>query len=145
MTGVAVPAACPRSKPLVVDVPGLPAPGQARPAHRATPAKTLVTVSKTVREAEAAWLMTVGLSGTPDPVPAVFGGYLVGTSGSAFKLVRYSIARGVTVSGTIQITKVGPPITFQGTLTVGGLAASDGVLGLKGNALSGTLGGRLVR
>jgi pimeloyl-ACP methyl ester carboxylesterase len=145
MTGAAVPAACPRSKPLVVDVPGLPAPGQARPAHRATPAKTLVTVSKTVREAEAAWLMTVGLSGTPDPVPGVFGGYLVGTSGSAFKLVRYSIARGVTVSGTIQITKVGPPITFQGALTVDGLAASDGVLGLKGNALSGTLGGRLVR
>jgi pimeloyl-ACP methyl ester carboxylesterase len=145
MTGGVVPSGCPRSKPLVVDVPGLPVPGQAKPAHRATPAKTLVTVSKTVREAEAAWLMTVGLSGTPDRIPAVFGGYLVGTSGSSFKLVGYSVARGVTVSGNIRITKIGPPIGFQGLLIVGGKAGSDGVLALSGSKLTGTLGGRLVR
>jgi pimeloyl-ACP methyl ester carboxylesterase len=146
MTGGVVPAGCPRSKPLVVDVPGLPAPGTVKPAHPATPAKTLSTVSKTVREAEAAWLMTVGLSGTNDRIPGVFGGYLVGTSGSSFKLVRYSIARGVTVSGDIRITKIGPPIGFQGTLTVGGKGAAGGVLALQGNnGLSGTLGGRLVR
>src|SRR5205823_9858240 len=33
MTGGVVPSACPRSKPLVLDVPGLPPPGQAKPAH----------------------------------------------------------------------------------------------------------------
>jgi pimeloyl-ACP methyl ester carboxylesterase len=144
MTGAVVPAACPRSKPLVVDVPGLPSPGQAKPARPATPAKTLTTVSKTVHEAEAAWLMTVGLSGTSERVPGVFGGYFYATSGQSFKLVRYSVARGVAVSGTLKITKFGPPIGFQGTLTIGGGAAAAGVLGLQGNALSGTLGGRLV-
>ena len=122
----------------------LPAPGQAKPARPESPAKTLVTVSKTVREAEAAWLMTVGLSGTPDRIPAVFGGYLVGTSGSSFKLVHYSVARGVFVSGALRVTKFGPPIGFQGTLTVTGKAASTGILALQGTSLSGTLGGRLV-
>jgi pimeloyl-ACP methyl ester carboxylesterase len=145
MTGAAVPATCKRSKPLVVDVSALPSPGQARPAHRATPAKTLTIVSKTVQEAEAAWLMTVGLSGTTDRIPGIFGGYLVGTSGSSFRLVRYAIARGVTVSGTLAITKIGPPIGFRGTLTVGGAAAADGVLGMQGTKLSGTLGGTFVR
>ena len=114
MTGAVVPAACPRSKPLVVDVPGLPAPGQAKPAHPATPAKTLATVSKTVHEAEAAWLMTVGLSGTSERIPGVFGGYFYATSGQSFKLVRYSVARGVAVSGTIRITKFGPPHRVPG-------------------------------
>jgi pimeloyl-ACP methyl ester carboxylesterase len=145
MTSATVPTSCPRSKPLVVDVPAFPAPGQAQPAHRASPAQTIVTVSKTLREAEATWLMTVGLSGTTARIPGVFGGYLVGASGSSFKLVRYSIARGVSLTGTLRITKVGPPILFQGTLAVGGGAASNGVVGLQGNSLSGTLGGVLVK
>jgi pimeloyl-ACP methyl ester carboxylesterase len=145
MTGATVPSTCPRSKPLVVDVPALPPPGQAKPTHRTSPGQTLVTVSKTIREAEATWLMTVGLSGTTARIPGVFGGYLVGTSGSAFKLVRYSIARGVSLTGTLRITKVGPPIVFQGTMAVGGSAAADGVVGLQGTSLSGTLGGVLVK
>jgi hypothetical protein len=59
--------------------------------------------------------------------------------------VRYAVSRGVAVSGTLHITKLGPPIGFQGTLTVGGKAAATGLLSLQGNKLTGTLGGRIIR
>jgi pimeloyl-ACP methyl ester carboxylesterase len=144
MTNAAVPASCPRPKALVAPVPSLPPPGQAKPKRPAGPAVTYTIVSKTVREAEAAWLMTAGLSGSAERVPALYGGYLVATSGREFKLVRYSIARGVQVSGSLKLTKIGAPLTFQGTFTVTGAAASRGVLGLKGGILRGTLGGRLI-
>jgi pimeloyl-ACP methyl ester carboxylesterase len=143
MTGSAVPAQCARPKALVVPVPALPAPGSARPARPATPAKTLAIVTKTVREAEAAWLMTAGATGSTAPVPGVFGGRLVATSAQAFKLVGYSIARGVAVSGTIRIAKIGPPLDFQGLVTVSGAGASSGVLGLRAGVLRGTLGGKI--
>jgi len=143
MTNAAVPGTCARPKALVVPVPALPAPGRAKPKHPATPAATFAIVSKTIREAEAAWLMTDGLSGSDARIPALYGGYLVATSGQAFKLVRYSIARGVTVSGTLKIAKSGPPLVFQGTFTVGGAGAATGVLGLQGTVLRGALGGRL--
>jgi hypothetical protein len=143
MTGGAVPTQCARPKALVSPVPTLPPPGSARPAHAATPVQTLAIVTKTVREAEAAWLMTAGVSGSTSPVPGVFGGRLVATSPLSFKLVGYSVARSVTVSGTIRITKVGPPLDFQGLVTVAGAGASGGVLGLRGGVLRGTLGGKI--
>jgi len=145
MTNAAVPTSCARPKALVVPVPALPAPGQAKPKHHATPAATFAVVSKTIREAEAAWLMTDGLSGNADRVPALYGGYLAATSGQTFKLVNYSIAHGIAVSGTLKITKAGPPLVFQGTFTVTGAGAATGVLGLQGGALRGALGGRLFR
>src|SRR5439155_17583969 len=128
ITGGVVPSACPRSKPLVLDVPGLPPPGQAKPAHPAGPAKTFQIVGKTLREVQAAWLMTVGLSGSSAPVPGVFGGYFRATASADFKLVRYSIARGVMVTGTLKLKAFGPPLVFQGTVTVSGAGASPGVL-----------------
>ena len=142
VTGGVVPSACPRSKPLVLDVPGLPPPGQAKPAHPAGPAKTFQIVGKTLREVQAAWLMTVGLSGSSAPVPGVFGGYFRATASADFKLVRYSIARGVMVSGTLKLKDFGPPLVFQGTVTVSGAGAAPGVLGLNKGVLHGTLGGR---
>lgn len=134
----AVPAQCPRSKPLVAPVPALPAPGSARPARAAGPLQTYAIATKTIREAEAAWLMAA-----PSAVPGIFGGKLV-SAARAFTLVRYTIARGVTLSGKLRLAKVGPPLTFEGTVTVGGAGASPGVLGLSGTSLRGTLGGRLV-
>ena len=143
ITGAAVPSTCTRSKPLVLDVPGLPAPGSARPAHPASPAKTYQLVSKTVHEVQAAWLMTIGLSGSAAPVPGVFGGYFRATASADFRLVNYSIARGVAVSGTLKLKAFGPPLVFQGTLTVSGKGASPGVLSLNKGALHGTLGARI--
>ena len=145
MTNAAVPATCARPKALVVPVPALPPPGQAKPKHHATPAATFAVVSKTIREAEAAWLMTDGLSGSAARVPALYGGYLAATSGQTFKLVNYSIAHGIAVSGTVKITKAGPPLVFQGTFTISGAGAATGVLGLQSGALRGALGGRLFR
>ena len=145
MTNAPVPATCARPKALVVPVPALPAPGLAKPKHHASPAATFAVVSKTIREAEAAWLMTDGLSGSATRVPAMYGGYLAATSGQTFKLVNYSIAHGIAVSGTIKITKAGPPLAFQGTVTISGAGAATGVLGLQSGALRGALGGRLFR
>ena len=75
----------------------------------------------------------------------MYGGYLVATSGQTFKLVSYSIAHGIAVSGTMKITKAGPPLVFQGTFTITGAGAATGVLGLQSGALRGALGGRLFR
>jgi hypothetical protein len=72
----------------------------------------------------------------------VFGGRLVET-GSTFKFVRYSIARGVSLGGTIRAKDFGPPVVFQGTITIGGARAAHGVLGLSGRSLRGTVGGKI--
>jgi len=40
--------------------------------------------------------------------------------------------------------KGGPPLRFEGFLTVTGPRAAGGVLGLKSGSLRGTLGGKLV-
>jgi hypothetical protein len=50
----------------------------------------------------------------------------------------------VTLTGTLKLSKLGPPLAFQGAVTVGGAAAAHGVLGLSGASLRGTLGGRAV-
>ncbi|MEN3341558.1 MAG: hypothetical protein V7644_962 [Actinomycetota bacterium] len=141
-SGGAVPQQCPRPKALVTPVPALPAPGSAHSRHVAGPAQTFRIAAKTVREAEAVWLMTAGLSGQRQTVAGVFGGRLVET-GSTFKFVRYSIARGVSLGGTIRAKDFGPPVVFQGTITIGGARAAHGVLGLSGRSLRGTVGGKI--
>jgi pimeloyl-ACP methyl ester carboxylesterase len=138
MVGGAVPDQCPRSKALIAPIPALPAPGSARPKQAAGPLQTYAIAAKTIREAEAAWLMAA-----PSAVAGIFGGKLV-SSPRGFTLVRYSIARGVALSGKLRLPKLGVPLVFEGTVTVGGAAASTGVLGLSGNSLRGTLGGRIV-
>jgi hypothetical protein len=138
MTGGSVPTQCPRPKPYLAPIPAFPPPGSTNPKRPAGPLATYAIANKTVRDAEAIWLMAA-----PAPVPGIFGGKLV-TSGRTLTLTRYSIARGVTLSGKITLAKTTLPLTFQGSLTVGGPAASAGILGLAGNSLRGTLGGRVV-
>jgi hypothetical protein len=143
MTGGVPAGTCARPKPLVTDVPALPV-LPARPGHPASPARTLAIVKATLKEAEAAWLMTTGLTGSKTPVPGIYGGLLTWASGSSFRLAGYTVARGVSVSGTLKIEKPGAPLQFQGILTVSGPGGAGGVLGLKGASLRGTLGGKLV-
>jgi hypothetical protein len=133
-----VPNECARPKPIVAPVPALPAPGSASPKQAAGPLQTYSIATKTIREAEAAWLLAA-----PSTVPGIFSGKLVAGQ-RGFTLVRYSIARGVWLSGKIRFSKLALPLVFQGTVTVGGAAASGGVLGLSGSSLRGTLGGRIV-
>ncbi|HZQ64576.1 MAG TPA: alpha/beta fold hydrolase [Gaiellaceae bacterium] len=136
-TGVA-PAQCARPKPYVAPVPALPAPGTGSPVRPIGALATYAIAAATLKEAEAIWL-----TAAPAAIPGIFGGKLV-TSGRSFTLKGYSIARGVTLSGTIRLVRTGLPLTFEGTVTVAGRAASGGILGLKGTSLRGSLAGRIV-
>ncbi len=132
----AVPAPqCPRGKPIVRTLSPLPA---AKAPAKLGPLATFAIASKTIREAQAAWLMA-----SASPVAGIYSGKLVpGRRG--FTLTRYAIARGVELSGTFRLVSTDLPVSFQGTLKVSGESASTGILGLSGNSLKGTLGGRLV-
>jgi pimeloyl-ACP methyl ester carboxylesterase len=113
--------------------------------HRDGPAATFALVSKTISEAEAAWLVQL-LSGSTDPVAGLASGTLVpASSGDAFRLAAYGLVRGVTVSGTVKLAERRTvAFKFQGQLTVAGTAASKGTLQLLATGLHGTLGGRAV-
>jgi pimeloyl-ACP methyl ester carboxylesterase len=135
----AAPARCARPKAIVLPVPALPAPGPLQPKHAAGPVQTYGIVAKTVREAEAAWLMAA-----PGVVPGVYGGKLV-AGPTGFTLFRYSMSRGVALTGKVRIARSSRlPLAFQGAITVSGAAAAHGILGLAGTSLRGTLDGRLV-
>jgi len=140
-----VPASvCPRVPPLVAPVPALPAPGVAHPARPSSALKTFAIANETYHDALALWLMTAGASGGTATAPGLYGGRMI-ASARVFSLVNYSDAHGVTLTGTLRLSKLGPPLQFQGTLTVAGPAAARGVLGVNGASVRGTLGGRPVR
>ena len=139
-----VPTTCPATKPLVAPVSALPAPGQAHPRRALSSRSTFAIAKQSLQDAQALWLMTAGVSGGSAPVAGLYGGKLTATGGSIV-LKSFSDARGVTLSGTVALKKFGPPLVFQGAVTVGGTAAAHGVLGLSGASLAGTLGGRTVR
>jgi len=139
MTGGTPPTQCPRPKALVANVPALPSGTLPRTPHGA--AATYSIASKTVDEAEADWLMTL-FSGS-STIPGIFGGKATATLRS-LTLAKYSIAPGVTLTGTLRRTGTGFPANFQGTLTVGGPVAAEGILGLNGTSLRGSLGGKIV-
>jgi pimeloyl-ACP methyl ester carboxylesterase len=143
INGGAPPTTCPRVNPLVEPVPALPKPGVARPAHTLSARATYTIVRETIDDAQAIWLMTGGASGRPFSAPGLYAGTEL-AGGRSFKLANYAIARGVTVSGTLTFKKFGPPLVFEGAVTVGGTAAAHGVLGLNGASLRGSLGGRAV-
>jgi pimeloyl-ACP methyl ester carboxylesterase len=132
----AVPAPrCPRGQPFVRALSPLPA---AKTPVKLGPLATYAIALKTIREAQAAWLMA-----SDSPVAGIYSGKLApGRHG--FTLTRYAIARGVELSGTFRLVSTDLPVSFQGTVKVGGASASTGILGLSRNSLKGTLGGRLV-
>jgi hypothetical protein len=77
-----IPDRCPRAKPLVPTLAAFPvdAPGHAPDVHR-----TLTIATRTLREAEATWLM-VGEPGAE--LPGLYGGKLVATDDHEFRLER---------------------------------------------------------
>jgi pimeloyl-ACP methyl ester carboxylesterase len=143
MLDQSIPASCPLTKPLVLPVSGLPAPGQAHPKRPLSATATLAIAKQSLQDAQALWLMTAGLSGETTAIGGLFGGQLVVT-GRTITLKSFSDRRGVTVSGKVTFKKNGPPLVFEGAVTVAGTAAAHGVLGLSGATLAGTLGGRTV-
>ena len=119
----------------------MPAAGVAKPKHALSATATYTIAKESIQDAQALWLMST--SGGASTSPGIFGGKLV-ASGRSFQLVNFSDARGVTVSGKLTLKGFGPPIVFQGAVTVGGNAAAGGILGLVGSSLRGSLGGRNV-
>jgi pimeloyl-ACP methyl ester carboxylesterase len=134
-SGAVPPRQCPRGRPLVPVVPSLPA---ATTRAKLGAAATYSVASRTIREAQAAWLMA-----NDSQVAGIHAGKLVpGRRG--FTLTRYAIAPGVELTGSFRVLGTNLPLSFEGTVRVGGAAAAHGILGLSGNSLKGTLGGRLV-
>ena len=145
MTGGVPPGECARPQPLVATVPALPAP-PARPPTGCRPAATLAVVKATLREAEAAWLMTDGLTGSNDdgsrhlrrPADAPRRAPPSRSPATPSRTASRSAAGS-------RSRKPGPPLVFRRRSSPSpGAAAATGVLGLKGSSLRGTLGGKLV-
>jgi len=138
----APPATCARPNAILPPLAAYPA---AKSPRHLGPAATFAIASQTLREAEAAWLL-VDEAPPLHPVAGLYGGRIVPAGTTAFKLVSYGIAPGVTISGSVKISAGSElPLQFDGALTVRGAAASAGVLGLVHNSLKGTLGGKPVR
>jgi hypothetical protein len=138
ITSGTAPPSCTAQPALVAPVPAIPSPSK----HVLTAKATYAAARSTVGDAQALWLMTA-LSGGSTTVPGVYGGRMVVVARS-LKLENYTVTPGVTVSGTLTFKKLGPPVVFQGPVTVGGAIAQHGLLGLNGASLRGTLGGRSV-
>jgi pimeloyl-ACP methyl ester carboxylesterase len=136
MLGGPISGQCPRSAPFLAPIPALPAAGLPHKARTAL--ATYSIASKTLSEAEAAWLM-----GAEPVIPGAYGGRLAAGQ-REFTLTRYSAAPGVTLTGKLRLTSTNLPLKFQGTVTVAGASAANGILGLNGTSLRGTLGGRIV-
>ena len=141
--GGSPPAVCPREQPLVLPVTKIPAAGPLHPKKAASAKATYAIVSQTITEAKAAWLMTAGASGGSAQVPGIVGGKMAAAARS-IKFVKYADANGVTLTGTLTFKAFGPPLIFQGTVTVGGPGAAHGILAMNGSTLAGALGGKPV-
>ena len=137
VTGGTVPATCQRPSFYVLPAPAYPS--VAVPARAASPRATFVLAGKTIREAEAMWLATGFGSGAP--VAGLFAGRLTPGATTSFRLDRYAIAPGVELTGKLDASGSGFPLSWKGTVTVSGKNAAHGKLTLKRDILTGTLGG----
>ena len=135
-SGAIPPVQCPRGKPIVRTIPGIPAPPAA--GAQLGPLATYTIAARTILEAQAAWLMA-----NDSALAGIYSGKL-SPARRGFRLTRYSVARGIELSGTFKLISTDLPIGFQGTVKVGGAAAAPGILGLSGTSIKGTLGGRVV-
>ena len=138
-----MPRRCPRGKPFVAPVSAFAPAGAPVPRLRADPQRTLELAARTLREAEATWLLTISTTDRRLTIPGLRGGTLA-VSPEAFTLTDYSIEPGVTLTGRIVLNDYSTPLKFAGTVTVRGTAASGGMLAVAGTRLGGLLGGKFV-
>jgi pimeloyl-ACP methyl ester carboxylesterase len=111
--------------------------------------RTIVAVSRTVREAAATWGVAVtGFASAPKALAGPFGGTLR-VSGAGFALSRYSAVPGVEVTGKLALSRPTSgsvfPLRFVGAVKVGGARAAHGTLRVGRATLAGTLDRRAVR
>lgn len=151
LAGGVPPSRCNRVPPLLAPLAAFPASVAAlKPAGApGLRGRTLVAVSRTVREAAATWgVAFTGFAQTPPVVAGPFGGTLR-LSGLTFSLARYSAVPGLALTGKLTLYRpargLALPLKFVGSVTVTGKKAAHGRLRVGRTALSGKLGGRAVR
>ena len=103
------------------------------------PRATFDLARRTVRDATAIWVATA--SGAGKPVGGLTSGSLTLGPNRSYVLKRYGIAPWVEIGGRLKAVGDGLPLSFEGTITVGGPRATRGTLRLRKGVLSGTLGG----
>jgi pimeloyl-ACP methyl ester carboxylesterase len=144
IAGGPVPRSCPRPR-AYVDPLAAYATRSTAPERPTGPRRTLELAAKTLHEAEATWLYLALVTSKRTTVAGLRGGTLT-VSYDTVTLTRYSIEPGVTLTGEVVLRDVGPPLSFRGRVTVGGRAASPGLLELgRDGTLQGMLGGRSVQ
>jgi len=133
---------CPRPPFLVPPIAAIP--HLSKSTKHASPAATFALASKTLAEAEAAWLFA-SFSDSPASVPGLTSGTMTPIGGDGFRLAGYGLVPGVTLSGTLrEAERGGVAMKFQGTLEVAGRVAARGTLALTASSLRGKLGGKSV-
>ena len=145
LSGGVPPSRCPRSPLLVNPIGAFPTSASLGSRVRG---RTLVAVSKTVREAAASWAFALTGFGGAHAIAGLYGGS-IRISGTVFTLKRYSLVPGVQVSGNLHLYRPDRgailPARFVGSLRVLGPKAAHGRLSVGPNVLSGILGGLRVR
>jgi hypothetical protein len=132
---------CKPQRPYLEPVSAFPSAVSA-PGTAATPRRTVELVERTLREAEATWLLL--WLNDAHRAAGLHGGTLI-NRGDSFILSRYTLVPGVQVSGTLRLGDEGPPLTFHGVVEVEGTGAAAGTAALHPNGkLEGVLGGRIV-
>jgi pimeloyl-ACP methyl ester carboxylesterase len=114
------------------------------PSRTAGSAATFALATRTIAEAEAAWLFGAS-NASRSAIPGLTSGSLSPIGNDGFRLAAYGIAKGITLGGTLKLAeRNGVTFKFQGTLTVGGRLSAHGTLQVGASGVHGTLGGRPV-
>lgn len=129
---------CAKPRAYLQPSPAFPAANAKKPL---TPAATFAAANAAFGDAVGMWLFTFGAPG--EVIPGIYSGRLV-VNQEGFRLDRYSVTPGVVLTGRVTLKDVGPPLVFEGTVTVSGKNAAPGLLGFADGKLAGVLGGRLV-
>jgi len=106
-----------------------------------TPRQTVAAVQRTVREAEATWLLAE--LGEVGRASGLRGGTLT-AGGDSLTLAGYSLEPGVRVSGKLTVSDDGPPLTFTGVLTVRSADIAGTVTVRSSGRVEGILDGKAV-
>jgi hypothetical protein len=132
---------CTAEPPMLAPLAAFPESGDV-PEAPAGPRRTVELVGKTLREAQATWLLLL-LNGE-HRAAGLRGGALTGGN-TTFKLRDYSVAPGVRVSGNVLVDEDSAALTFAGAVNVSGPGASAGSVVLHHDGrLEGLIGGKVV-